>query len=183
MSGSLYLPQPTLTISQTRSQQQALALGCDGLLTQYWWPVQGYTGPDLNNNTAAVVIFPGTPFDVTTTNKIVPIPTGLTAQEQTAVLTRAAVGTLLPDIINTPTFQSRFTAQQISAIQANGTTATEWNTIIGAPQVDFQSVSVQKFLSDCLSAGIITQANYATITMPTPLAAQSGQATAQVVTG
>lgn len=177
----LYLPQPTLSAAQTRSQQQASALGCDGIKTRYWWAVQGYTGPDANNNTAAIVIIQDTPFDVTTTNEIAPAPTGLTVQEQAAVLPRATVGTLLPDIITTLAFEARFTPPQISAIQANQTTAPEWTAIKGAALVDFQSASIQKFLSDCLSAGIITQANYTTITALTPLAAQSGQAAVQVV--
>ena len=64
-----YLPQPTLTAAQARSNQQALALGCDGVLTQYWWPVQ-----QLTDGTAAIVITPGTPFDATTSNMVATDP-------------------------------------------------------------------------------------------------------------
>lgn len=97
MSGSfLYLPQPTLNAAQQRAQQQASALDCDGVLTQFWWAVTPYVAPDGQGNNAAVVIYPGTPFDVTTANLKTINPVGLTAQEQATLQTAQQVSPLLP---------------------------------------------------------------------------------------
>jgi hypothetical protein len=96
MSGFLYLPQSALPVAQVRSQQQASALGCDGVQTRYWWAVASYVAPDALGNNAAVVIYPGTPFDVTTANLKVINPVGLTAQEQAALQTAQQVAPLLP---------------------------------------------------------------------------------------
>jgi hypothetical protein len=91
-----YLPQTTIAAAQARSNQQALALGCDGMRTKYWWPIIQYASPDETGNMAALVITPGTPFDVTTTNAIVPQPVGLAAHEQAQVQPAAQVAKLLP---------------------------------------------------------------------------------------
>jgi hypothetical protein len=96
----MYLPQPTLAAAQARSNQQALALNCDGVRTKYWWSVQAYAAPDTNGNMAAIVINTGTAFDVTATNAKVAVPTGLTAPEQATLQTAPQVASLLPVVVN-----------------------------------------------------------------------------------
>jgi hypothetical protein len=93
---AMYLPQPTLAAAQARSNQQALALGCDGVRTKYWWAVQAYSTPDTNGNMAAIIINTGTAFGMTTTNAKVAVPTGLTVPEQATLQTVAQVAPLLP---------------------------------------------------------------------------------------
>ena len=157
-----YLPQPSLATCLARSAAQCQALGCDGVNTVYWWPCQVLTAP-MSGNTSAIVVQPGDPaFGVTTTNNVAKSPTGLSPTEQSALKTRTAMGTALPDIVATPNFIARFTAAQKTAITQSAY-ASAWTAIQGAALVDLSSASVQVFLANILAAGIITQANYTTI--------------------
>lgn len=81
MSGDLYLILPSLQAARARSNQQALALGCDGILTIYWWEVI-----PLPSGEAAIVIEPNSPFDATTTDYHGNI-VGLDAFERAALVT------------------------------------------------------------------------------------------------
>jgi hypothetical protein len=84
-----YLPEVTSNAALLRSQTQCQALRCDGVFTKYWWTVQ-----PLTDGTAALVIQPGTPYDITDT---VSGRTGaLTAPEQTAVVPRSTIQSLIP---------------------------------------------------------------------------------------
>lgn len=156
-----YLPQSSLAICQSRSATQCSALNCDGILTKYWWSCQVFANA-VSGNTAALVIQPGTPFDVTTTNQVAHSPTGLSPTEQLGVQTEAQLGTALPWIITTLTFDGRLTSGQKTSIQSQF--SAEWTAIQGAAVVNLQSATVLQDLSDWLSAGIISQTDYQAIT-------------------
>jgi hypothetical protein len=87
-----YLVQANLSLAQERSAQQAAALGCDQVFTRYWWAIM-----PLKDGTAAVVIQPGTPFDVTASTKTKPT-SGLTTQEQSGLKTATEIQPLLPTL-------------------------------------------------------------------------------------
>lgn len=74
-----------------RSQAQCQALGCDGVVTKYWW-----TCIPLTDGTAAIEVRPGTPFDATTMNAVAKSPTGLSGTEQGALQTKEQIDAKLP---------------------------------------------------------------------------------------
>jgi hypothetical protein len=154
----MYLAQPDLPTAQARSNQQARTLGCDGVLTQYWWSVQ-----PLTDGTAAIVIMPGTPFDVTTSNAVSPQPVGLTADEQASLQGRAQLGTLLPNIITQADFQTVLGAQAISAVQASPALTKQFAPIAEQQNVDLEDPAVQAFLADAVAAGTISAETQFTI--------------------
>lgn len=97
-----YLVYPTQSACQARSQQECVALGCDGVQTQFWWLC---TGPFSAGVVGITVIAAGSygltidvsgPFGVTATTKTVATPTGLSAAEQLQLLTAAQLAALLP---------------------------------------------------------------------------------------
>lgn len=160
-----YLPQPTLAAAQARSNQQALALGCDGVLTKYWWPVQ-----QLTDGTAAIVITPDTPYDVTTSNMVAIQPVGLTSDEQTALQGRADLGTLLPDIITQADFQAALGVQAVSAAQASPSLSKQLAPIAQQENVDLEDLAVQAFLAAAVAAGTISAQTQFTILSTNTLA-------------
>jgi hypothetical protein len=99
--GHKYLTFATLAAARTRSQTQALALGCDGVKTIYWWPaVATATG-------GAVQIAPGDScFDaviaaacgITKSHPGATAVTGLTPTEQTELVTASNAGFAAPTI-------------------------------------------------------------------------------------
>ena len=90
-----YLVEPSLAQCLTRSAQQCTSLSCDGVKTIYWWPCITLTTPTTTGGvsgvggSAAIVIWPGTPFGVTTNNKAHAVGVGLTIPEQADVQTAA----------------------------------------------------------------------------------------------
>jgi hypothetical protein len=66
-----YLTFPDLSSAQARSAQRALALGCDGVTTEYWWPIVA-----LANGGAALVIAEDGDYG----------PAGLSAAERAALV-------------------------------------------------------------------------------------------------
>jgi hypothetical protein len=169
-----YLVEPSLAACQARSASQCTQLGCDGTLTRFWWSCQvlatatatgGATG---TGGTSAITIQPATPFDVTTTNKIAPSPTGLSTTEQAAVQTVTQLGTALPYVISEPTWVANLTAPELAAITANNILNTELNALKAAATVNLNAANVQTFLSGALAAGAITQTTYAAMSTPKP---------------
>lgn len=165
-----YLVHPSLAACQTRSAQQCTALGCDGTLTKYWWPclplatatVAG--GVNGTGGTTGLQILPGTPFDVSTTNKHA--TAGLTAPEQAAVQTETQLGTALPYIISQPTWLAHLTAPQLATINGNTGLKAQLTTIQASATVNLNSSTAQNFLSACLAAGAISQATYTVMATP-----------------
>lgn len=91
VNNNTYLVLSTPAGAQTRSQRQCAALGCDGVLTIWWWNVVS-----LTDGTGAVEIQPSGAFGKTTTAKACAVGCGLTSQEQASLKTSAQLGNLLP---------------------------------------------------------------------------------------
>lgn len=87
----LYLQQTDLPTAQARSQQQCVAVKCDGVFTRYWWPVQALTSG------AAIIVQSSGPYasQVTVNGK----SGGLTAPEVSALQTAAQIAPLLPVVV------------------------------------------------------------------------------------
>jgi hypothetical protein len=101
LDGHKYLVFSTLAAAQARSQTQALALGCDGVQTDYWWPVV----PTATGG--AVRTAPGDPcYDaviaaacgITKSHPGATAVTGLTPTEQTELVTAPNAGFAAPTI-------------------------------------------------------------------------------------
>jgi hypothetical protein len=165
---STYLPQPSVAAAQARSNQQALALGCDGITSVYWWPVQ-----PLTDGTATLVITPGTAQDVVTSTKKV-LNVGLTAQEQSTIQTRAQLGTKLSSIVTLAAFMALLTPAELLAIGLNATTAPGLTAIQQGTTVDLQDPSTTAFVNAVSAAGIITQAAVVAILSATTPITQTG---------
>lgn len=170
--GQEYLVEPSFSACQTRASTQCTALSCDGVETQFWWVCQVLATPTSTGGangtggSTALTIQPGTPFDVTTTNKIATNPAGLSTAEQSAVQTMTQLGTALPYIISEPSFLARFTAPQVSAMASNGATSAGWNVVKGGATVNLNSAAIQALVATALAQSIITAANVQTILAP-----------------
>lgn len=164
-----YLVEPSLVACQTRAATQCTSLGCDGVKTQFWWACQVLAsatatgGANGTGGSAALTIQPGTPFDMSTTNKIAPNAVGLSTAEQSAVQTMTQLGTALPYIISEPSFLARFTALQISAMASNGATSAGWTAVKGGATVNLNSAAIQTLVATALAQAIITAAQAQTI--------------------
>lgn len=96
-----YLIFSSQALCQARAQAQCAALNCDGVQTRYWWscvgPLSaGLVGPNaVTSGSYALTIQPGTPFDVTDSNKVSPTA-GLSSGEQSKLVTAAAISSVLP---------------------------------------------------------------------------------------
>ncbi|MHB8108244.1 MAG: putative Ig domain-containing protein [Candidatus Cryosericum sp.] len=96
-----YFPQLTVAAAQARSAQQCTTLSCDGTFTKWWWPVVVLTNPDGGGNLAYIKILSnGDPCfgpvvlagcDITKTHPGAVATAGLTALEQSALVTQASV--------------------------------------------------------------------------------------------
>lgn len=137
-----YLPETNVATAQTRSQTACQSQTCDGVQTIYWWQVQG-----LTDGTAAIVIQPSGPYSNTL----------LTGSEQAAVVTATSLGTKLPTVISEPSFMARFTAGQISAMNASSDPAVSvpWTNVKGSATVNLASSTVQQMLIAAIADGII----------------------------
>jgi hypothetical protein len=168
-SAQSYLVQPNATGCLARTQAQCAALGCDGVLTKYWWPCQ-----TLTDGTVAVVVQPSGPFGPSATVNGV---TGtLTTPEQAALVPPATLLTKLPWIISEPAFMARFTAPQIGNINASvdPTVVTNWTAIKGSATTDLTSATVNTLVNRLVVLGLITSANAVTVLAPVAVA-QVGQ--------
>lgn len=167
-----YLIEPSLSACQTRAAAQCAALGCDGVKTQFWWSCQVLAsatatgGANGTGGSTALTIQPGTPFDVSATNRVAPNAVGLSTAEQSAVQTMTQLGTALPYIISEPSFLARFTALQISAMASNGATSAGWTAVKGGATVNLNAAAIQTLVATALAQAIITAANAQTILAP-----------------
>ena len=101
--GHSYLTFATLAAAQTRSQTQALALGCDGVQTDYWWPVVATaTGGAVQINPTdpcfGAVIAAACP--ITKSHPGATAVTGLSPAEQSSLVTAPNAGFAAPTISN-----------------------------------------------------------------------------------
>jgi hypothetical protein len=99
---SEYVIYPSLAACQARSQSQCASLSCDGTYTRFWWsctgPLQpGLVGPNaVTNQSYALTIQPGTPFDTTTNNLVSNGTVGLNATEVNKIEPASAMANVLP---------------------------------------------------------------------------------------
>jgi len=97
-----YVIYPNQTACQARAQTQCAALKCDGVQTVYWWgctgPLQpGLVGPNaVTNQSYALTIQPGTPYDITTNNLVSNGSVGLNSTEQAKIEPASAMANVLP---------------------------------------------------------------------------------------
>ena len=140
-----YLQTASLAAAQAVSQAQCAALGCDGVHTIYWWHFQ-----PLTTGAGAVLIQPTGAFG----------PTGLSAPQQAALVSPAALGTKLYTVISVPTFKARFTAPQLAAMTASVDPAVSvpWAGINAGATVNLLNPTIQDMLSAAVNDGIIPSA-------------------------
>lgn len=164
----LFLPQPDAPTALSRSLSQCAALGCDGVRTKYWWSVQ-----PLTDNSVAIVIQIGTPFDKTTTTSTVKTATGLNAPEQAALVSASSLGTKLPWIITQAQFQARLTGPQLTALNAsvNPAVATPWATLRGGSTIDLKDPMTTGLADVMTTTAILTLAQAVSLLAPTPVTA------------
>lgn len=101
-----YLIFPTEAACLARSKQQCQALGCDGVLTKYWWscigPLSaGLIGPAaVTAGSYAIQVQSNGPFGATTATQVSPTVVGLATAEQMRLVSQTAIAPLLPAAIN-----------------------------------------------------------------------------------
>ena len=90
-SAQVYLVDPKAAACLARRAAQCTAVGCDGVLTKYWWDCDLLAeqttsgGVSGTGGTTALVILPGTPYG----------EQGLTGAEQAAIQTEEQLGAAL----------------------------------------------------------------------------------------
>ena len=153
------------------------AIGCDGQQTKYWFPVIV-----LTTGVCAVQIVPGDPYQgvSVTLPPSAKFPSGITLSLTTAnlpalnvaLVTRASLEGTLPGTLTLAQFEADLTAPQLTALNAAGLKTThpavynDWQEVQTAGYVDTQDPQFQDMVTQALSAGLITQAEYTTLTTP-----------------
>ena len=103
-----YLVYPSQTACQTRSAAMCAAMKCDGTLTVYWWDCSTALNPGSIGATAvaagsyAMQIAASGAYAATGSNTVSGGTQGLSAAEQSALLTAAQIAPLLPSVAATP---------------------------------------------------------------------------------
>lgn len=141
-----YVVLPNIAAAQARSAAQCAALGCTGG-TKYWWQVQ-----PLTDGTAALRVEATGPFSESTT--VGGHAAGLNAAEHSAKVGYGAMSTKLPWVVSEPAFAARFTAAQISSLNAaTGQCAADWTAVKAAATVDLAVAGV-RLANDCVAQGL-----------------------------
>jgi hypothetical protein len=100
-----YLIYPDQATCLQRSQQMCAAMGCDGVLTKYWWDCttgplsSGLVGPNaVPAGSYAMRIESTGNFSIAASNQVSGGTQGLTTQEQGKLVTSTQIAPLLPTV-------------------------------------------------------------------------------------
>ncbi len=162
---------PCATI-QAADAAYCTALGCDGTLTKFWFPIVV-----LGNGLCAVEVRPGDAyFDVTVTlPHSARFPSGktvsLTAGQIAALVTRASLAGQLPDTLTLAQFEAILTAQQLTALNnvtqlAHPVVFNDWQAVQATGYVDQKDPQFIELATQGLALGLITQAQFTQFTTP-----------------
>ena len=168
-------PTPCATIEALDAAHCA-SLGCDGVTTTHWFDVTV-----LDSGVCAIRVQPGTSYQDVTIHlpPSAKFPSGLsislTAGQIAALVTRASLAGQLPTILTLASFEAVLTTAQINALNninqvAHPALYSDWQSIVAGGVVDMLDPAYLDLMSQGLSLGLITQAEYATLTTPSTVA-------------
>lgn len=176
-----YLIYSSQALCLTRSQQMCTAMGCDGVNVIYWWDCStalqsGTVGANAVTAGSFAMRIDSGQFGPTASNNVSGGTQGLTAQEQSSLVTPATANanTVFPWVLTVAAFKARFQPTQITAMTNSTDTNINptWANLGAAAVVNLQSASIITMVNAAVADGIITQANANTILAPSIAAVQ-----------